>query len=133
MMLFMSTNPDIEDRNAIGPAASILIGAVVCCAAAVSGDNMQVERQSSSPPYAVLSPLCPPPPSLPCLLQICCVCLLFSPQDLKSGHLVGATPYKQQIMQLIGVIVPGLLIAPSKFFNLIFSFSFSFTFMYYYL
>eukprot|EP00026_Physarum_polycephalum_P004347 Phypoly_transcript_04365.p1 GENE.Phypoly_transcript_04365~~Phypoly_transcript_04365.p1 ORF type:complete len:683 (+),score=67.39 Phypoly_transcript_04365:83-2131(+) len=73
MMLFMSTSSDIHDRTKIGPAASILIGAVVCCAAAVSGDNMQ---------------------------------------DLKSGHLVGATPYKQQIMQLIGVIVPGLLIAP---------------------
>lgn len=48
-----------------GAAASILIGAVVCCAAAIAGDNMQ---------------------------------------DLKAGYELGATPYKQQIMQVIGVI-----------------------------
>ena len=45
-----------------GPAAAILIGAVVCCAAAIAGDNMQ---------------------------------------DLKAGHILGATPQKQQIMQMI--------------------------------
>ena len=48
-----------------GPAAAILIGAVVCCAAAIAGDNMQ---------------------------------------DLKAGHILGATPQKQQIMQMVGVI-----------------------------
>ena len=48
-----------------GPAAAILIGSVVACAAAIAGDNMQ---------------------------------------DLKAGHLLGATPQRQQIMQMVGVI-----------------------------
>ncbi len=48
-----------------GPAAAILIGSVVACAAAIAGDNMQ---------------------------------------DLKAGHLLGATPRKQQIMQMVGVV-----------------------------
>ncbi len=48
-----------------GPAAAIMIGAVVCCAAAIAGDNMQ---------------------------------------DLKAGHILGATPYRQQIMQMVGVV-----------------------------
>ena len=47
-----------------GAAAAILIGAVVCCAAAIAGDNMQ---------------------------------------DLKAGYELGATPQKQQIMQMVGV------------------------------
>ena len=54
-----------------GAAAAILIGAVVCCAAAIAGDNMQ---------------------------------------DLKAGHILGATPYKQQIMQMIGVLAGALVI-----------------------
>ena len=33
-------------------------------------------------------------------------------QDLKAGRLVGATPYKQQIMQLVGVIAAAMVIAP---------------------
>lgn len=48
-----------------GPAAAILIGSVVACAAAIAGDNMQ---------------------------------------DLKAGHILGATPQRQQIMQMVGVI-----------------------------
>ncbi|NNC85798.1 MAG: oligopeptide transporter, OPT family, partial [Bacteroidia bacterium] len=54
-----------------GPAAAILIGAVVCCAAAIAGDNMQ---------------------------------------DLKAGHLLGATPFRQQIMQMVGVISAALVL-----------------------
>ncbi len=53
-----------------GPAAAILIGAVVCCAAAIAGDNMQ---------------------------------------DLKAGHILGATPQKQQIMQMVGVFAAALV------------------------
>lgn len=53
-----------------GPAAAILIGAVVCCAAAIAGDNMQ---------------------------------------DLKAGYILGATPYKQQIMQMVGVVSAALV------------------------
>lgn len=33
-------------------------------------------------------------------------------QDLKTGYLVGATPYKQQWAQVIGVLVPAVIIAP---------------------
>ncbi len=53
-----------------GPAAAILIGAVVCCAAAIAGDNMQ---------------------------------------DLKAGHILGATPQRQQIMQMVGVVSAALV------------------------
>ena len=56
-----------------GPAAAILVGAVVCCAAAIGGDNLQ---------------------------------------DLKTGHLVGATPWKQQVMQAVGVAATAVVIAP---------------------
>jgi len=56
-----------------GPAAAVLIGAVVCCAAAIAGDNMQ---------------------------------------DLKAGYILGATPKKQQIMQIIGVVAAALVLAP---------------------
>lgn len=33
-------------------------------------------------------------------------------QDLKTGYLVGATPWKQQWVQLVGVIAPAFIIAP---------------------
>lgn len=56
-----------------GPAATLLIGAVVCCAAAMGGDNLQ---------------------------------------DLKTGHLVGATPWKQQVMQVVGVASGAVVIVP---------------------
>ncbi len=56
-----------------GPAAAIIIGSVVCCAAAIAGDNMQ---------------------------------------DLKAGHIVGATPWKQQIMQIVGTVSAAFVIAP---------------------
>lgn len=57
----------------IGPVAAIMIGAVVCCAAAVGGDNLQ---------------------------------------DLKAGYLVGATPWKQQLMLMIGSLSCALVMAP---------------------
>jgi len=56
-----------------GPAAAIIIGSVVCCAAAIAGDNMQ---------------------------------------DLKAGQIVGATPWRQQVMQIVGTISGALVIAP---------------------
>ncbi len=59
--------------SAIGPVAAIMIGAVVCCAAAVGGDNLQ---------------------------------------DLKAGYLVGATPWKQQLMLAIGAFSCALIMAP---------------------
>ncbi|MHC5114790.1 MAG: OPT family oligopeptide transporter, partial [Planctomycetota bacterium] len=59
--------------SAAGPAAAIMIGGVVACAAAIGGDNMQ---------------------------------------DLKAGRIVGATPYKQQIMQGIGVLAAAVIMAP---------------------
>lgn len=60
-------------RATTAAATAILVGAVVCCAAAIAGDNMQ---------------------------------------DLKAGYLVGATPVKQQIMQMVGVVAAALVLAP---------------------
>jgi len=56
-----------------GAVAAILIGGVVCCAAAIGGDNLQ---------------------------------------DLKCGQLVGSTPWKQQVMQILGVVVAAFAMAP---------------------
>ena len=58
---------------AAASATAILVGAVVCCAAAISGDNLQ---------------------------------------DLKAGQLVGATPWRQQLMQVLGVVAGALTIGP---------------------
>ena len=58
---------------AAGPVASIMIGAVVCCAACIAGDNLQ---------------------------------------DLKCGYIVGATPWRQQVMLGIGAISCALIMAP---------------------
>jgi len=60
-------------ESQIGAVAAIMIGAVVCCAAAVGGDNLQ---------------------------------------DLKAGYLVGATPWKQQLMLGIGAFSCALIMAP---------------------
>jgi putative OPT family oligopeptide transporter len=59
--------------TAIGPVAAIMIGAVVCCAACIAGDNLQ---------------------------------------DLKCGYLVGATPWRQQVMLAIGAVTSALVMAP---------------------
>jgi len=57
----------------VGPAAAILIGAVVACAAAIAGDNLQ---------------------------------------DLKTGYLVGSTPWKQELMLAVGTLVSAVVMAP---------------------
>ncbi|NGP89448.1 OPT family oligopeptide transporter [Fodinibius halophilus] len=62
-----------SNRAQAAAAAAIVVGAMVACAAAIAGDNMQ---------------------------------------DLKAGQLVGATPYKQQIMQIVGVVSAAVVIAP---------------------
>jgi putative OPT family oligopeptide transporter len=67
LVLFMGSG------HPAGPAAALVIGAVVCCAAAMGGDNLQ---------------------------------------DLKTGHLVGATPWKQQVMQVVGVLTGALVLVP---------------------
>lgn len=59
--------------SSIGAVAAIMIGAVVCCAAAVGGDNLQ---------------------------------------DLKAGYIVGATPWKQQLMLGIGAVSCAFIMAP---------------------
>jgi putative OPT family oligopeptide transporter len=45
---------------------------------------------------------------------VCCAAAISGDtlQDLKAGHIVGATPYKQQIMEGVGVIAAALVIAP---------------------
>jgi putative OPT family oligopeptide transporter len=59
--------------SATGPVAAIMIGAVVCCAACIAGDNLQ---------------------------------------DLKCGYIVGATPWRQQVMLAIGALASALVMAP---------------------
>jgi putative OPT family oligopeptide transporter len=56
-----------------GPAAAIMVGAVVCCAAAIGADTMQ---------------------------------------DLRAGYLLGATPWRQQIGQALGVVAAVFVMAP---------------------
>jgi putative OPT family oligopeptide transporter len=68
-LLLLLTGAD----NPAGPAAAIFVGAMVACAAAISGDTMQ---------------------------------------DLKAGHLLGATPWKQQVMELLGVLSAAVVMAP---------------------
>jgi len=58
---------------AAGPVATIMIGAVVCCAASIAGDNLQ---------------------------------------DLKCGYLIGASPWRQQLMLGIGALASALVMAP---------------------
>ncbi len=45
---------------------------------------------------------------------VCCAAAIAGDnmQDLKAGQIVGATPYKQQIMQVVGVAAAALAIAP---------------------
>ncbi len=59
--------------STVGPVAAIMIGAVICSAAAVAGDNLQ---------------------------------------DLKAGQLVGATPWRQQVMLGIGAVASAAIMAP---------------------
>ena len=58
--------------STVGPVAAVMIGAVVCCAACVAGDNLQ---------------------------------------DLKAGYLVGATPWRQQVMLAIGSVSCALIMS----------------------
>lgn len=69
LVLLAMLGPDAVN----GPAAAILIGAVVCVAAAIGGDNLQ---------------------------------------DLKAGYIVGATPWKQQMMLAVGAVTSALVMAP---------------------
>jgi putative OPT family oligopeptide transporter len=59
--------------STVGPVAAIMIGAVICNAAAIAGDNLQ---------------------------------------DLKAGQLVGATPWRQQVMLAIGAVSSAAVMAP---------------------
>ncbi len=45
---------------------------------------------------------------------VCCAAAIAGDnmQDLKAGRIVGATPYKQQIMQILGVVAAALVVAP---------------------
>ncbi len=63
----------VGGHSSIGAVAVVFIGAVVCNAAAVAGDNLQ---------------------------------------DLKAGQLVGATPWRQQVMLCVGVIASAAVMAP---------------------
>jgi len=74
LLMLLGDNGNVQVGGApLGAVAAIMIGAVVCCAAAVGGDNLQ---------------------------------------DLKTGYLVGATPWKQQLMLGIGAFSCALIMAP---------------------
>jgi putative OPT family oligopeptide transporter len=60
-------------ESPIGAVAAIMIGAVVCGAACIGGDNLQ---------------------------------------DLKCGYMLGATPWKQQLMLAVGGVSSALVMAP---------------------
>ena len=68
-MLLLLTRGDAR----VGPVAAVMIGAAVCCALSIAGDNVQ---------------------------------------DLKCGQLVGATPWRQQLMIGIGAITSATVLAP---------------------
>ena len=57
--------------SGVGAASAIMVGAVVCCAAAIGGDNLQ---------------------------------------DLKAGQIVRATPWKQQVMQIVGTVSSAIVL-----------------------
>jgi putative OPT family oligopeptide transporter len=57
----------------LGPVAAVMIGAAVCSALSIAGDNTQ---------------------------------------DLKCGQLVGATPWKQQVIMAVGAVTSALVLAP---------------------
>jgi len=57
----------------VGPVAAVMIGAAVCCALSIAGDNVQ---------------------------------------DLKCGQLIGATPWRQQLMLCIGAVTCATVLAP---------------------
>jgi putative OPT family oligopeptide transporter len=46
---------------------------------------------------------------------VCCAAAIAGDnlQDLKAGRLVGATPYKQQLMNIVGIIAAALVMAPT--------------------
>ncbi len=71
--LFLAVYDSFGLGGVVGPAVAILVGSVVCTAAAIGGDNVQ---------------------------------------DLRAGQILGATPYRQQIMQLIGVVVAAVVLGP---------------------
>jgi len=76
LLAFLGSQTDfvVDTTKATAAAATaIMVGAVVACAAALAGDNLQ---------------------------------------DLKAGQLLGATPVKQQIMQMVGVVAAAIVIAP---------------------
>jgi putative OPT family oligopeptide transporter len=71
--LFLTAYRSLGGEGAVGPALAIVVGSIVCSAAAIGGDNVQ---------------------------------------DLRAGQLLGATPYRQQIMQLLGVLSAALVLGP---------------------
>jgi len=46
---------------------------------------------------------------------VCCAAAIGGDvlQDLKAGHLVGATPWKQQVMEAVGVVAAAVVLAPT--------------------
>lgn len=76
LLLILSpyVNFSVDADGALSAAGiTILVGTVIGCATAISGDNLQ---------------------------------------DLKSGQIVGSTPWKQQVMLIVGVLASAVILAP---------------------
>ena len=71
--LFLAGWRKLGAGGEVGPALAIVVGSIICSAAAIGGDNVQ---------------------------------------DLRAGQILGATPYRQQIMQLMGVFVGAICLGP---------------------
>lgn len=70
-VLFLGILGNDPNVGIVGPMVVLFLAALVCCAAAIAGDNMQ---------------------------------------DLKCGYILGATPWKQQLFQFLGVGAAALAI-----------------------
>ena len=55
-----------------------------------------------------------PPTAIMMSCAVACACAISSDniQDLKSGHILGATPWKQEFIMFVGVFVASIVIAP---------------------
>jgi putative OPT family oligopeptide transporter len=96
--------------------AAYMSGLVGSSSNPVSGVTIATIMLSSLLLIFILGPGSPIGPAATLLVAavVCCAAAMGGDnlQDLKTGHLVGATPWKQQVMQVVGVASGAIVIAP---------------------
>ena len=96
--------------------AAYMAGLVGSSSNPVSGVTIATIMMASLLLVLVLGPGNPTGPAAALLVAavVCCAAAMGGDnlQDLKTGHLVGATPWKQQIMQVVGVASAAVVIVP---------------------